>query len=229
MDALIGYTGFIGNIISKSLKNFDKYNSKNIKFINNDYKTIYCSGVQSKKWWANENPDEDWLGIELLINSVKNINCEKFILISTIGVYENDPYGVNRKKLEDILINVFGDKLKIYRLPAVFGDGLKKNLLFDMINNELRHPINIKDMYQWYNVNNIMEDIANTINDNSKVIEFFTEPIENNELIKIFNKNFNFYNDIENCYIQDIKPKDGYWMKKSDVISELNKFIHGNN
>ena len=183
LNSIIGYNGFIGNILARNQNHFLGYNSSNIKHISEvEHNTIYCSGVQSRKWWANENPDEDWLGIELLINSLKNVNCEKFILISTIGIYENDSYGVNRKKLEDILLNMFGNKLKIYRLPAVFGNGLKKNLLFDMITNSLRNPINIRDQYQWYNVNNIMKDINENLH-NDNIIELFNEPIENNDLI----------------------------------------------
>jgi len=72
---------------------------------------------------------------------------ERFVLISTVAVLagfaassEDDAafesttaYGVNRRRLEVFVAERFPGAL-IVRLPALFGPGLKKNFLFDMMN-----------------------------------------------------------------------------------------------
>lgn len=148
MNALIGYTGFVGSNL-KNQFNFDElYNSKNIKDIRNKkFDVVVCAGVRAQKWYANQNPHEDMEMINQLINDIKTIKCKKFILISTIDVYkvtdnvdENTkidinglhPYGYNRYYLENWVESYFENAL-IVRLPALFGQGLKKNFIYDII------------------------------------------------------------------------------------------------
>ena len=227
MNAIIGYTGFIGGILKKSILG-DYFNSTNIKDIKNKtYNTVYCAGVSSIKWVANKYPIEDEININNLLEVLQHVNCNRFILISTIGVYDDNPYGINRKKLEDNLIKTYGNKLLIVRLPAVYGDGLKKNQLFDMLNDSLINKINICDKYQWYNVNNIKLDIDSNLNCEKNIVEFFTEPITNEQLISLFNKDFVVVDDIENAYIQNKIPKQGYLYSSNKVLKDLKKFIDG--
>lgn len=60
IDALIGYTGFVGKEI-KNQKNFQKfYNSKNInKIKNNNFDLVVCAGAPGLKWYANKYPNDD--------------------------------------------------------------------------------------------------------------------------------------------------------------------------
>ncbi len=229
MDALIGYTGFVGNILKKDVIG-DFYNSKNIKDIQfKNYNNVYCAGVSATKWFANKNPDLDKTNIDNLFENIKTINCKKIILISTIGVYDNEPYGKNRKELEIKLSKIFKEKLLIVRLPAVYGDGLKKNLLYDLLNNSLLKDVNINDMYQWYNVNTLKSDIDYFINEGDSLIELFPEPITNKELLSLFNQSFDIIDDHKDKVIQNIVPSNGYICKSEKVKIELKKFIDGYN
>jgi len=228
-DALIGYTGFVGNILKKDIIG-DYYNSKNINDIKNkSYKNVYCAGVSAVKWFANKNPNVDMENIDILLKNIKTIKCEKLILVSTIGIYDNEPYGYNRKSLEEKLTDVFGDKLFIVRLPAVYGEGLKKNLLYDMLNNSLLKEINLGDTFQWYNVDNIKTDIDNFLEKNYQLIELYPEPITNKELIDLFDADFNVVNDKENVIKQNIVPKNGYIYSSDEVKKYLKIFIDGYN
>lgn len=227
MDCVIGHTGFVGGILKKSIIG-DYFNRENIgNILNNFYDTIYCSGVISIKWWANKYPNEDAQNIKNLLEIIRNVNCNKFILISTISIYDDEPYGINRKKFEDDLTKIFGNKLIIVRLPAVYGNGLKKNLLFDMLNNSILSEININDKYQWYNVNNIKFDIDSCLETGENVFEFFPEPITNEQLISLFSKNFKIIDNDENSYIQNRIPKNGYLYSSDKVMKELKEFIDG--
>ena len=124
---------------------------------------------------------------------------------------------------------MFGDKLFIVRLPAVYGEGLKKNLLYDMLNNSLLKEINLGDTFQWYNVDNIKTDIDNFLEKNYQLIELYPEPITNKELIDLFDADFNVVNDKENVIKQNIVPKNGYIYSSDEVKKYLKIFIDGYN
>ena len=120
MNAVIGHTGFIGGILKKSVIG-DYFNSKNIEDLKNkSYDTIYCAGVSAQKFYANRYPDEDKKKIDNLLQNIHGVKCKKFILISTISIYDDESYGINRKEFEKNLIHLFGDKLLIVRLHAVY-------------------------------------------------------------------------------------------------------------
>jgi len=79
---------------------------------------------------------------------LKQIRAERFVLISTIAVLDNFgfeqdestqsyqtklAYGQNRRRLEEAVEAHFETSL-IVRLPALFGRGLTKNFIFDLLN-----------------------------------------------------------------------------------------------
>ena len=149
MNALVGYTGFVGSNLYRSYK-FDKiYNSKNIEesFGTNPDLLVYA-GVRAEKYLANNNKEKDY---EIILNAednIKKINPKKIVLISTIDVYKNPisvdentnidvedlhPYGYNRYKLETWVKENFSNYL-IVRLPGLYGENIKKNFIYDYIN-----------------------------------------------------------------------------------------------
>lgn len=149
MNALVGYTGFVGsNIYQKCV--FDAaYNSQNIEeaYGTNPDLLIYA-GLRAEKYLANQAPEKD---MELIIHAEENISKiapRKLVLISTIdvfktpkGVDENSQidtenlhaYGYNRYMLEVWVREKYPDAL-IIRLPALFGKNIKKNFIYDYIN-----------------------------------------------------------------------------------------------
>ena len=149
MKGIIGYTGFVGNNLDSQIKFDEKYNSKNINEIKGkQFDIVYCAGVSAIKWFANQNPDKDMEEIDSLIENLKTIKTKMFILISTIDIYpefeninedtlpnisKQDAYGKNRYYLENWVKNNFENYL-IVRLPALFGKGLKKNFIYDLLN-----------------------------------------------------------------------------------------------
>ena len=87
---IVGYSGFVGgNLLLKH--KFDYFfNSKNfIDAINLNIDTIYFCGIPAVKWYANKNIDEDTEIIHNIKNILKTMKIKKFILISTIDVYNN--------------------------------------------------------------------------------------------------------------------------------------------
>nr|WP_234416930.1 NAD-dependent epimerase/dehydratase family protein [Loktanella sp. Alg231-35] len=97
---------------------------------------------------ANTLPDRDKAQIDALCQRIAAIKAKRFVLISTIAVLadfagqddeattafqEVTAYGRHRRALEAFCSAHFDDCL-ILRLPALFGAGLKKNFLFDLLN-----------------------------------------------------------------------------------------------
>lgn len=146
---LVGYTGFVGSNIANSFKFNNLYNSKNIEeaFGTNPDLLVYA-GVRAEKFLANTNPEKDLQIIKNAFDNITKINPKKIVLISTIDVYKDPikvdenseintlgllPYGLNRYKLEKMIEENF-EKHLIVRLPALYGENIKKNFIYDLIN-----------------------------------------------------------------------------------------------
>lgn len=149
MNALVGYTGFVGSNIYTAGKFDAVYNSKNIEeaYGTNPDLLIYA-GLRAEKYLANHDPNKDMKLIVEAEENIKKIQPQKLVLISTIDVFkepknvdENSqinivglhPYGYNRYQLELWVREKYPDAL-IVRLPGLFGKNIKKNFIYDYIN-----------------------------------------------------------------------------------------------
>lgn len=149
MNALVGFTGFVGSNLYACGKFDQAFNSKNIE---DAYGTspdlLIYAGVRAEKYLANDNPSKDVAQILDAENNIKKIHPKKLVLISTVdvfkspvGVDENSAietdglhaYGYNRHQLELWVRGNYPDAL-IIRLPALFGANIKKNFLYDYMN-----------------------------------------------------------------------------------------------
>lgn len=148
MDALIGETGFVGRILADQHHFGARFNSRTIdRAEGRTFDTILCAAAPGSMFEANRYPDSDQRRIDDLVRRLGTIKAKRFILISTVATladftaedensraYETRiPYGVHRRRLEAFVESRFPEHLLI-RLPALFGPGLKKNFLFDILN-----------------------------------------------------------------------------------------------
>ncbi len=195
--AIIGYNGFVGSFINEKINNSDNYNSSNIEDIRNkSYKTIYFAGLPAQKWLINQKPQEDLENINKIIDCLNTVTCEMFYLFSTIDVYDKnnnqkiteEPYGKNRFYFEQYVIGKYKNH-RIIRLPALFGIGLKKNMIYDVINENQTEKINTNINYQWYNMHDLWHDIHVNVKTNN-IFNFFSPTINTKSII-------------ENCFGQE--------------------------
>ncbi len=246
-DALIGYTGFVGNNLLSQRQFEFLYNSKNIEEIQNkDFDLVVCAAAPSIKWLANKEPEKDLATIARLITNIKKIKTKKFVLLSTIDVYPSvngvnedaaikksdlSPYGKHRLILEAFITNNF-DSL-IIRLPAIFGKGLKKNPLFDLIHNDFKY-INPKSVLQFYCLDYLWADISKSLENNLKVINFATEPITLGQIAKeVFNLDIPnkiaispaFY-DMRTKYAYLWRHYNPYLYYKDQVMTDIKMFVN---
>lgn len=149
MEALVGYTGFVGSNLA-SEHGFDAlFNSSNIgEAYGLKPDLLIYAGVRSEKFVADKFPEKDYEGIKAAMQNIEKIAPRKLVLISTVDVYGSPrgadeltpieteglkPYGLNRLRLERWAEENVKD-CTIVRLPGLYGLNLKKNFIFDMIN-----------------------------------------------------------------------------------------------
>jgi hypothetical protein len=200
--ALVGHTGFVGSNLLQQRGFEGLYNSRNIGDIaGSAFDLLVFSGAQSKKWWANQHPGEDWAGIQSAIRPLASVKAAKAVLISTIDVIppaesakgeaadcDDDKmhaYGRNRRALERTFVELFPQAL-IVRLPALFGPGLKKNVLYDLLNDNLLDKINPASSFQYYDLTRLWEDITRAMAAELKLVHLFPEPLSTGRIVSEF-------------------------------------------
>jgi len=192
MNALIGCTGFVGSTLLKQAHFEFLYRSTNIEDIEGKkFDKVVCAGAPAQKWIANREPEADRQKIDGLIAHLKSIQCKTFILISTvdvfkdpIGVDEDTPvdvtglhaYGLHRRLLEKFVESHFPNHL-IVRLPGLVGPGLRKNVIFDFLNDNNLHAIESRGVFQFYPLVSLWYDIQTVLNVGLKLVHLTAEPI----------------------------------------------------
>jgi len=223
-NAIIGSTGFIGANLRKIHQTSHLYNSKNISSISGlEFNTIFCAAPGAAKWKINKNPKEDLNNIIFLLKYLQTVNCKKFILYSTIDVHTsktNPSYGSNRLFFEKELYNMF-EQLVICRLPGLYGPGLKKNIIYDLLNNRCEF-VNINSAFQWLNVETA---IKMSLKKPFGIHEFYPEPLETSVIVK------KYFPSLKNRCVQGANscynfiPDTGYIMPKSLVLEDIGKYV----
>lgn len=196
-SALIGHTGFVGSNLAAQADYAHCFNSKNIADIaGGSFDTVVCAGVQAVKYWANQHPDEDWAGIEKLLEPLRTVRAKRFILISTVDVYpkpllvneddvppmENHAYGRHRLQVEQFVSERFPVH-HIMRLPGLFGPGLKKNVIFDLMNDNALENIQTASAFQYYNLAHLTDDLVKLIDAGIALLNVATEPVSTQAII----------------------------------------------
>ncbi len=246
--ALIGHTGFVGSNLVQQ-RSFDHmFNSTSIPQIDGQhFADVVCAGVSAVKWWANQNPAEDLAKIENLIGHLSTITADNFTLISTIDVYghpigvtEADQpeleglhaYGANRAMLERWVSDRFPNH-QILRLPALFGAGLKKNAIYDLMHDNRIHVINPDSVFQWYPLERMADDIDLARERSLGVVNLATEPLAMEEIRARFFPDSVMGADAAPMARYDMRTiheaefggMDGYVLDREGVLAAMGRFI----
>ncbi len=190
--ALIGYTGFVGSTLVKQQLFDCRYRSTNIGEIDkNKFDLVVCAAAPAQKWIANREPVADRQNIENLIEHLGTVQCHTFILISTVDVFKNSagahedtpvdeaglhPYGLHRRLLEKFIEDRFSNRL-VVRLPGLVGPGLRKNVIFDILNNNNLRVIDSRGVFQFYPMVNLWYDIQIALQSGLKLVHLTAEPV----------------------------------------------------
>jgi nucleoside-diphosphate-sugar epimerase len=190
--ALIGHTGFVGGNLARQISFDACFHSKNIGEIRGQtFDTVVCAGVPAVKWLANREPDHDLKGILPLLIALEGVKAARFILISTIDVYRDPvgvdeatpistdglhPYGTHRRLVETFVQERFATH-HVVRLPGLFGDGLKKNVIYDFLHRNQMENIHADAVFQFYPLDRLASDLRIVVDSGLPVVNFATEPV----------------------------------------------------
>jgi hypothetical protein len=167
-------------------------------------------------------------------------------LFSTIDVYNLSPkysdetydpnfgkfeYGSNRLFFEK-MVDQFIEKENIYtfRLPALFGKYLKKNVLYDFIHRNNLDSINLNSYYQWYDLNDLVFDMYHYSEryPKEKLFNFFTDPIYTKDILIKFFPEYDIKNE-SNLIEYNYKTKysnSGYMKTKDSIFEKMESYIN---
>ena len=189
--ALIGHTGFVGGNLARQHRFDDAFNSRNIEQIaGRNFDLIVCAGVPAAKWKANADPEGDERNIARLMSALERANAERIVLISTVDVFivpiavdeassipttNAQPYGRNRRHLEQFVAARFD--ATIVRLPGLYGRGLKKNAIYDLLHGNELHKVDSRGVFQFYGVDRLWRDINVALANELEVVHLPTAPV----------------------------------------------------
>jgi nucleoside-diphosphate-sugar epimerase len=247
-SALIGHTGLVGSNLARQHPFDAFYNSKNIEEIaGRKFDLLIISGMPAAMWIANNNPDADRACLERLGGCLKQVKADRAVVISTIAVYPSPvgvdeespidsaaqtPYGRHRLMLEWLARDQFPRSLTV-RLPGLFGPGLKKNAIYDLLHNNEVEKINASSLYQFYNLERLWADLSTALASGLEVCNFSTAPVSMQEVAqKAFDRDFannpatapaRF--DVRSRHAALFGGKDGYLYSRAQVLAELRVFV----
>lgn len=246
---LIGYTGFVGgNLLHQT--HFDYlFNSRNIGEIGKyEVDLLICAAPSAVKWKANQDPEGDQKMIQELMDHLKKAKARQVIHLSTVDVYKNPnnvdektpigldglhAYGKNRFALENFFRKNFAKTLIIH-LPALFGEGLKKNFIYDLLHQNCLNLTHRDSQFQFYYLNNLWKDLQIALKANLSLLNITSEPIKTKKIADRFFPKLKYntitekgpvtYN-MRSIHARLFGGQNGYLYSKTQIIKELKGFI----
>jgi hypothetical protein len=197
-SALIGHTGFVGSSLACQAIFDEGYNSRSFRSMEGrHFSTLVCAGVSAVKWMANREPDADLAAIRDLAEVMARTQADEMVLVSTVDVYadsrgmreddlpsaDNHAYGRNRLWFEEFCRGHF-PVCRILRLPGLYGDGLRKNIIHDMLNGRMMEGVNPLSRFQWYDVGRLWSDILVCRRHGLDLAHLAVEPLQTSAIVE---------------------------------------------
>lgn len=247
--AVIGYTGLVGSTICRQTAVESRYRSTNIAEIRRrSFNTVICAGAPAVKWKANQEPEADLANIRGLMSHLETIRTERFVLISTVDVYKApvgvdeatpieteglDPYGKHRYLLEEFAVAHF-PRIHVIRLPALFGEGLKKNFVYDLLTQNALHLTHTDSSFQFYDLRNLWKDVQIVTTASLPLINLAVEPVRAGDIAReCFEIEFHNDNgkmpvryDMQSRFAALFQGRGAYMYSSSDTLRGISEFAH---
>lgn len=246
---IIGHTGFIGGNIVRQRPVDRAYHRPNICQIRGErFDTLWISGAPAQKWVANADPEADEQALAVLADHLRHVEASTVVLVSTVDVYPQpvdvdestqvspddhaQAYGRNRLAFEQRVQERFARTL-VLRLPGLFGPGLKKNLVYDLLNerDEFAHR---DSSFQFYDLTRLCDDVDVALRSGLDLLNLATEPTAAREVAEqVFGRELRRVEGVPARY--DVRTRHAglfgapsevpYVMDRPDVLRALRAFV----
>ncbi|MEI4272302.1 NAD-dependent epimerase/dehydratase family protein [Klenkia sp. LSe6-5] len=190
--ALIGWSGFVGGALLPRIRPAVRLRSTDIHTLpEHQVDEVVCAGAPAEKWRANAEPEADWERLGPLMAALDKSRASSCILVSTVDVFadsrgldetavpdveQEQAYGRHRALLEQFVTDRFEDAL-IVRLPGMYGPGLKKNLVYDLIHQPEARFANEDSAFQFYDVRDLWGHVLLSRDAGLRVVNLATAPV----------------------------------------------------
>lgn len=247
--AILGYSGFVGSNLCRQVEYDGLFNRSNagdlasFDFIGD----LTVAAMPAEKWRANAAPREDLLSLQSVISAIPADRVGRLTLISTVDVYEavetgpdeecdrftTEPYGQHRRLLEEFVQENFKEFL-IVRLPALFGKGLKKNILYDLMKGNQLENVRSDSSFQWYDLSRLSLDIERIALKKIDVCNISPSPLSTKALVTTFfpdllnaidNEKVGRNYDVRSVHSFVWGRSGGYSMSKDEVLNGMSNYI----
>lgn len=247
-SALIGHSGFVGSNIADQLDVDDRYNTSNIGDIRGKrYELVVSAANGAEMWRINADPEPDRCSIDQFKAHLAEVEIQHLVLISTVAVYARTidvdestlmstdgltPYGVHRLELEQWCAEHF--PTTVIRLPGLFGPGLKKNVIFDLLHENNVEKIHADSAYQYYDLSRIGRDIQASIAIGTRAVNLAVPPVTAAEVAKeCFGIDFDQRPadtvparwDMRTRYAEAFGSTGTYIMSREEEMERLSRFV----
>jgi len=248
-SALVGATGFVGSNLLRQRSFDDLYHSANIEqIVGQSHELIVCAGAPAAKWKANKEPEKDLANLQRLMSCLAETDAEHFVLISTVDVYVDpvgvdeatlidreagSPYGRHRLMLEDMVRSRFATT--VLRLPGLFGPGLKKNVIYDLLHDNQLSSVCPESAFQFYCLDHLWTDIETARRHDIDLVNIATEPVTVRELARTaFGLEFTnpasltpVRYDFRSRFASVYGGTGGYLYSSDRVLDDMREFVRG--
>jgi hypothetical protein len=252
--ALIGYTGFVGSNLAAAYAFSDVYNTSNIGDIRGrSYDLVVSAAARADSHRINQNGPADLAEIDDYVGLLSTVNTKQLVLISTVCIYPGGsspdeasplaaegltPYGANRLHMEQALTARF--RTLALRLPQLYGIGLKKGIVYDLLNDYRVEHIRPDGRFQYYDLRRLWADtqialgagltalnMATPAVTNARVAaECFGMDIADQEVVGEESPFAQMYTrDMRTVHAELFGGPPGYLMDEASELSALHSFV----
>ncbi|MFC9917640.1 NAD-dependent epimerase/dehydratase family protein [Agromyces binzhouensis] len=176
----------------------DVYNTSNIDdIVGKRYDLVVSAGNRADSFRINRNGDDDLREVDSLADRLDQVEITQLVLVSTVCVYPGasspdetapldmadlTPYGANRLHQEQRLAAAH-DTL-VLRLPQLYGDGLKKGIIYDLAHDYRVEFIRPDARFQYYDVRRLADDLRAALDARLSSLNLATPAIRNDVIAR---------------------------------------------
>lgn len=141
-------------------------------------------------------------------------------------------YGLHRRFLEKFVEEHFSKHL-IVRLPGLVGPGLRKNVIFDFLNNNKLNVIDSRGVFQFYPMVNLWHDIQTSIRGGLQLVHLTAEPVSVAEVsLRGFGRMFTqelkglpARYDVQTCYSELFETRGRHQYSVRETVQAIRAYV----
>jgi nucleoside-diphosphate-sugar epimerase len=241
---IVGSSGFIGSNLLQNFPNAFEISREILeRGCDAEFEMLLIAAPNADKWKINQNPLDDRTEIDRFAERLNLLKSHHCILFSTVDVYPMEEivdeqsktitglnYGSNRAHFESLLSGIFAN-LQIRRIGGLFGQGMKKNVIFDALHNSFDQLRNYSPFstHQYLSVSKSIQIALDQKFQNTTIVNVVGPPIKLEDLLPQCRP---YFNADRPKISYDIRTQhnnnENYFSRSEDVIADVQKFLRAN-